>query len=109
MVTGRTETEILKYTQVECIPVYSVEIEHILILILMCSDLLMDIKYLKKNELYHITDYLNVKKFSFYISHIVSSKEYHIPTKNSLKRVICFCQNYTTYQWKIHGFISRRC
>ena len=82
------ETEILKYTQVECIPVYSIEIEHILIL--MCSDLLMDIKYLKKNELYHIMDYLNVKKFSFYISHIISSKEYHIPTKNSLKRVICF-------------------
>jgi hypothetical protein len=38
-----TKTEI--YTQVECIPIYSVETEYI---ILICSNLKMDIKDLKK-------------------------------------------------------------
>lgn len=40
-----TKTEILKYTQVECIPIYSAKTEYIL---LMCSKLLADIKDLKK-------------------------------------------------------------
>lgn len=54
--------EILTYIQVEYTPIYSAEIEYI---ILMCSNLLMDTKVLQKKdgELYHTMDYLHVTKF----------------------------------------------
>lgn len=43
-VTPRPQTEIFKYTQIECIAIYSAEIEYI---ILKCTNLIMAIKGLK--------------------------------------------------------------
>lgn len=96
-----TKTEIFKYTQAKRSLIYSVDTEY---KILMCSTLLIDIKDWKKWELYHIMYYLNVIKVYFCcFSHIVSSKECHIPTKKVF--MIHFCQNYTPYSGKLMALL----
>lgn len=79
-----TKTEIHKETQAQCTLIYFVETEYT---ILICPNFLMDITYLeKKKRVIPYIDYLNVTEASFCFSHIVRSKEWHIPTKQGFRR-----------------------